>query len=333
MKKSMMITMSLAGLFSAASASSQADVHTYTIPRVAATAEQCGQVESWVVERFAKLADAKVINHGCERNAYRTYDLVLEYAKPVEANLVTTFDDDAYVNALYETADECVAQRDAETSKFRESTGLEPLIAYCIHDRKDQEVDNGWTLRIDGFGKPNLSPQHIARDFYNGIHGDVKSLEAALVSTLEAYGAKNTKTRIRATSNRSIVHAMYYAEKRLPILQYSEGRFKSFDSCERYQNVMRDIFSAADGQSAIFFCGGSTYSSTVYMYTAGVVMQPLATDLTSVKYETIEACEAKRSETESSWRDGLEKNVVGSVCAVEEAVTYDYVRMRMFWID
>jgi hypothetical protein len=333
MKKSKMIAVSLLGLTSAAATASQSEVHSYTIPRVAATAEQCGQVENWVVERFANLADAKVINHGCERNSYRTFDLVIEYAKAVKANLVSTFDEHSYVNALYQTLEDCVADRDVAAATFKEATGLEPLIAYCLHDRRDPEVDNGWTMRIDGFGKPRLVPQHLARDFYNGINGDVQSLEVNLKNTLEAYGASNVKTRIRASSNRAIVHALYYANKRLPILQYSEGRFKTMESCERNRDEMREIFSAAGGQSAIFFCGGSTYTSAVYLYTAGVTMQPLATDLTSVKYDTMEACEAKRSETESSWRDGLEKNVVGSVCAIEDAVTYEYVRMRMFWLD
>ena len=333
MKKIMMITVGLFGVLSAAASAMQVDVHSYRLPRVANTVEQCQQVQSWVVERFARLADAKVINHGCERNSYRTFDLVIEYSKAVEANLVTTFDEHSYVNALYETADECVAQREAEMVTFQSATGLEPLLAYCLYDRRDPEVDNGWTMRIDAFGKPKLSPQHLARDFYNGINGDVKDLESTFKNTLESYGVQNVRVRVRATANRAIVHAMYYAAKRLPILQYSEGRFKSMDSCLRYKDEMTTIFNAADGRSAIFFCGGSTYTSTVYMYSAGVVMQPLATDLTSVKYETVEACEAKREETESSWRDGLEKNIVGSVCAIEDAVTYDYVRMRMFWLD
>jgi hypothetical protein len=333
MKKTMMMTVGLFGLVLANASAAQVDVHAYRLPRVANTVEQCQQVESWVVERFARLADAKVINHGCERNSYRTFDLVIEYSKSVQANLVTTFDEHSYVNALYETADQCVAQRDAEMATFQAATGLEPLLAYCLYDRRDPEVDNGWTMRIDGFGKPKLSPQHMARDFYNGINGNVEALEATLKSTLEAYGAQNVKTRVRATTNRSIVHAMYYSAKRLPIIQYSEAQFKTLQSCESYRNEMRDVFAAASGQSAIFFCGGSSYTTTVYMYTAGIVMEPLATDLTSVKYNSFEECEAKRAETEASWRDGLEKNIVGSVCSAEEVVTYDYVRMRMFWLD
>jgi hypothetical protein len=311
----------------------RAEVHSYTLPRIAATAEQCQQVEGWVVERFARLAEAKVLNHGCERNPSRTFDLVIEYAKPVQAKLVSTFDEHAYVNALYEKADDCVADRDAAAATFQAATGIEPLIAYCIQERRDPEVDNGWTMRVDGFGAAKLSPQHLARDFYNGINGDVSALEATLKSTLEAYGASHVKTRIRAGANRAIVHGMYYASKRLPIMQYSEAQFKNMETCQKNRQEMLDVFTAAGGQSLIFFCGGSSYMSKVFMYTAGVVMQPLATEVTSVKYDTMEACEAKRADTETAWRDGLEKNVVGSVCAIEDAATYDYVRMRMFWLD
>lgn len=323
----------LLGLASSSISLAQSEVHSYTIPRVAATEAQCQEVASWVVERFARLADARVIANGCERNPHRTFDLVIEYSKPVEANLVTTFDEDAYVNALYDTAEACAASRDRDMATFKSATGLEPLIAYCIQDRRDPELDNGWSMRIDAFGKAKLSPQHLARDFYNGINGDVKSLEGTLKSALETHGAKSVQVKIKTTSNHSIVHALYYAARKVPMLQYSEGRFANLENCEKYRDEMSRIFTNAGGQSAIFFCGSSTYSATVYMYTAGVVMQPLATELTSMKYSTVEACEAKRAETEDAWRDGLSKEVVGSVCAMEDAVTYDYVRMRMFWLD
>jgi hypothetical protein len=312
---------------------SAAEVHAYKVERVAATAEQCAEVESWLIPRFATLAEAKVLNHGCERNPRRTYDLVIEYAKPVEVSLVTTMDEYAHVNALYETAEICNADINPALETFKAATGLEPLIAYCHREYLDPEVDNGWAMRIDGFGKPRLSPQHLSRDFYNGIHGDVNALESSLKNTLEAFGASNAKVRIRASSNRAILHAMYYAPKRLPILQYGTAQFKNLATCEKNREELEAVFAAAGGRSAIFFCGGSRYTATVYMYTAGVVVEPLATDLTKVKYDTMEACESKREHTETSWRDGLEKNVVGSICAIEDAVTYDYVRMRMFWID
>lgn len=332
MPKNLMGTI-LLGFASSSISLAQSEVHSYTIPRVAATEAQCQEVASWVVDRFARLADARVIANGCERNPHRTFDLVIEYSKPVEANLVSTFDEDAYVNALYDTAEACIASRDSDMATFKSATGLEPLIAYCIQDRRDPELDNGFAMRIDAFGKPKLSPMHLARDFYNGINGDVRSMEGILKSALETHGATGVRVKIKASPNHSVVHAMYYAARKVPMLQYSEGRFANLEGCEKYRDEMSRIFTTAGGQSAIFFCGRSSYSATVYLYTAGVVMQPLATDLTSMKYSSFEACESKRAETENAWRDGLAKEVIGSICAMEDAVTYDYVRMRMFWLD
>jgi hypothetical protein len=98
----------------------------------------------------------------------------------------STYDDHYYVKALYEKADDCVADRDASAATFQAATGIERLIAYCIHDRCDADVDNGWAMRIDGFCQAKLSLQHVARDFYSGIHGDVNVLELELKTTLKA---------------------------------------------------------------------------------------------------------------------------------------------------
>jgi hypothetical protein len=316
-----------------ASSAAMAEIHTYKVPRIGATEERCKEAESWIVDRFAQLAEAAILNHGCEVNPSRTFDLVIEYAKPVAANLVTTFEEFDYVHGLYDSSEECAAHYDEDLATFKNQTGLEPLLAYCYREPLSEDMDNTWTMRIDGFGTPTKSPQHLARDFYHGINGDPSALASHLKETLESYGASGTKVKIKASANRATIHAFYYAEKALPIVHFSEGQFSNLQLCEGYRDQMREVFARAGGQSVVFFCGGSSYASTVSVYTAGIVMQPLATDLTSVKYSTFDACEAKRAVTEAAWRNGLQKNVIGSICSIEDAFTYNYVRMRMFWVD
>jgi hypothetical protein len=310
-----------------------AEIHTYRLPRIASTEQNCQASEQWIVPKFAQLAEATVLNHGCEVNPSRTFDLVIEYAKPTLANLVSTYDEFDYVHGLYNSAEDCTAHYDEDLATFKQATGLEPLLAYCFLDRGGEDFESVWTMRIDGFGTPKLTPDHLAKDFYHGMNGDPAAFEGTLKTTLAAYGAQHVKVKIKTSENRTTMHAFYYSDKRLPLVQYGEGQFRTLQACENNRSVMQEVFSRADGQSVIFFCGGSNYTSTVYLYAAGIVMQPLATDLTSVKYSTFEACEAKRRETESNWRDGLQKNVVGSVCAIEDNLIHDYVRMRMFWLD
>ena len=315
------------------SSAALAEIHTYKIPRIGATEAACQQAESWMVEKFATLADASVLNHGCEINPSRTFDLVIEYAKPTVANLVSTYEEFDYVHGLYATAEECVAHYDEDMAIFKNQTGLEPLFAHCVKEPLSEDLHDIWIMRIDGFGTPKKSPQHIAKDFYHGLVGDVNQLASHLKTTLEGAGAADTKVMIKASSSRATVHAMFYSERSLPIVHYSEGQFTTLQACESYRDQMREVFARADGQSAIYFCGGSPYTSKVSVYAAGIVMQPMATELTSIKYNSPEACEAKRAETETAWRNGLQKNVIGSICSIEDAITYDHVRMRMFWLD
>ena len=315
------------------SSAAMAEIHTYKIPGFASTEKSCKETDSWLAERFARLADASVLSHGCEMNASRTYDLVIEYAKPVAANLVSTFAEYDYVHGLYDSAKDCVAHQNEDVAIFNKQTGLEALFSYCYQEPISEDMDRLWTMRIDGFGAPKKSPRHLSEDFSYGISGDISALTTHLKSTLEIYGAADAKVKITSTPDRATIHAFYYSEKSLPIVHFNDGRFKSIQECENYRDDMREVFARAGGQSAIFFCGTSPYLSTVLLYTAGTVTEPLATEFTTVKYGSLSACEAKRVETEATWRNDAHKNIVGSLCSLEEDIASEHTRMRMFWLE
>lgn len=316
------------------SSAALAEVHVYKLTQIAQTEAVCQQTENWIVEKFARLADATVLNHGCEMNASRAYDLLIEYANPMAVNVVSTYDELDHVHGLFDSSASCEAHYDQDLAIFKNQTGLEPLLAYCFRERLVGADQDSWTMRIDGFGTPKKSPQHVSKDFYYPISGDMDAYRRELQSALEAFGAADVNIRISNGANHATVHAMYYAEKRLPLVVYNEGTFSSLQSCERYRETMREIFAKADGRSAMYFCGTIPYTGIYNLYAAGLVMQPLATDVTSIKYGSFESCEAKRAETEAAWRTGLNKNVVGSICAMEDILSFDRtVRIRMFWLD
>ena len=163
--------------------SAYAEIHTYKIPRIAAKEQGCQEAEQWIVPKFAQLADATVLNHGCEINPSRSYDLVIEYAKPTAANLVSTYDEYDYVHGLYNSAEDCTAHYDEDLAIYKQATGLEPLLAYCFLDRGGEDFESAWTMRIDGFGTPKLAPDHLAKDFYHGMNGDAAAYEETLKAT------------------------------------------------------------------------------------------------------------------------------------------------------
>lgn len=309
-----------------------AAMHSYKLPKVAATLEQCQQVEEWAVERFSRLAEAAVLSHGCERNPSRTYDLVIDYEKAIEAPLVSTYDEYNLVHGLYATVESCQENIESDLVTFREATGIEPLIGYCFKDRPSDSIDQ-WELRIDGFGSPRLAPQHIAADFFDTIHGPVEQIAATLEQQLAESGAFAPKAKITADADRSAIYVLYYARQRLPIVTYSDAKFLNMEACENQRAAMSDIFSKAGGNTLVYLCGSNRYTSRISLYSSGIVTQPLATELTSVNYESFSACEEKRAATEATWRNRANKNVVGSLCAIEDNLIREFVRMRMFWLD
>jgi hypothetical protein len=162
----------------------------------------------------------------------------------------------------------------------------------------------------------------------------VAAYEVQLKAALEAFGGKNIRVMIRSHNNRASVHAMYYAEKHLQLFLYIEGHFQNLQSCESYRDKMSEIFRKAGGQSALYFCRNMPYISDYAMFSVGLVLEPLASKVSSAKFSSFAACEAKREETEMAWKNGLQKNVVGSVCAMEDTLTMDnFFSMRIFWLD
>jgi hypothetical protein len=316
------------------SSTAKAATHSYKIPKIAETKEHCQVVERSIVDQFSVRADASILSHSCQQNLSGSFDLVIEYVRPALLNLVSTYKEFGAVHGLYESAEECAAHYDQEKNTFKVQTGIEPLIAYCFKDSMQSDPLTLWAMRIDGFGDPKKSPRHISKEFYHNIVDDIGVLESELVSALEAFGADGTNVKIVANDRHAKLYAMYYAEKDLPIIEYNQGQFSNIESCEQNRDIMQEIFAKSGGRSAIYFCGAMPYSSTYYVYSLGLIIQPLASDLSTLRYQDFADCEAQRSEAEVAWRNDLRKNVVGSLCSMDNPFVFErFFRMRIFWLE
>lgn len=319
--------------FALAATSANAAIHHYRIPQVSHSQQWCEANDQPVATRFAEVTNSKILSHGCEQNPGRSWDMVIEYARASAPTLVTNYSEFDSVHGLYESQADCMARRDDDVNTFREATGLEPVVAYCYRDYLQDHDDDSWTLRMDAFGSAKLHPQIFSRQLYRTSNIDADATEASIKATLTAFGATGANARITGGRDRTSIMVSYYAAKELSLVEYYEGYFRSDAHCESYRNELREIYAQAGGQTAAFFCVGNSYSEYRRIFTVGVVTEPLATEVTAVKYHTFEACEAKRAETEEAWRTGLDRNIVGSICAVEEVITSSGVSMRMFWTE
>lgn len=140
---------------------------------------------------------------------------------------------------------------------------------------------------------------------------------------MSALGATGVDGKVFSDNGNTIVMAQYYAVRKLPILECSDGFIATLSVCERYRDVIREIYARAGGADV----------SKKRIYSVGLVSQPLASELATVKYQTQAACEAKRAPTDETWRLSLGRDVVGSICAVEWLASPSEVSMRLFWVE
>ena len=310
-----------------------AGIHNYRIEQITQAKEACVSNEELVTNRFAQLTNSKILSHGCEQNPGRSYDMVIEYARPSAPNFVTTYSEFASVHGLFKTAEDCAARRNSDVETFRNATGLEPIVAYCFQDYHNEDHDTSWTLRMDAFGSPKMSPYNHSRYIYSSTHADTNEVEASIKSALAAHGAIGANTLVTTGRDRTTIMISYYAVKELSIVEYEQGHFASLTQCENNRPLLNDIYSRAGGHSVAFFCAESSFSDFIRAFALGIVTQPLASELTSMSYQTFESCESKRTETEEAWRVGLERNIIGSICAIENTIIGRDVKMRIFWLD
>lgn len=310
-----------------------AGIHNYRIEQVSPTYEGCRAAENAVVVNFTQVTSASVLSHGCEQNPGRTFDLDIEYSHPSGLNLVTTYNEFGVVHGLYNSEQDCASQRNAKIAEFRSFTGLDPVVAYCYFDYHQEDSDSSWTLRIESFGNAKLIPHNFGRYLYDGGDLATQSISANIIQVLNRHGAVGASAKVSAYKNTTTLMISYYAPKELSLVEYYQGYFENPESCESYRGDVNQIFTRAGGNTATFFCVSNQYSFRTRIYTLGIVTQPLANELSSVKYPSYQACEAKRGEVEAAWRSGLGRDIIGSICAIDEIIGPLNIRMRLFWTE
>lgn len=311
-----------------------AGIHSYRIQQFTPSLQTCQVNESQVAERFKQQTGAKILSHGCEVTMRRSYDIVIEYARETIPEIVTTYDELRNLHGFFATEGECLAQLEPQVLIYRENTGLEPTVAFCFYDHVNASIDPSWTLRIDGFGSPRLKPFNYTRAFFETAFDASVNIESGIMRALSARGAAGVLTRVGLGRNLTTINVLYYAERKLGLVEYDTAYFTGLTHCESYRGLLTSVYDRAGGNIMAYVCAGSTLSKRVRAYALGIVTEPLATDLTSMKYPTFEACEAKRSEVEEAWRTGLERNVIASVCAYEDTLIGPApVTMRLFWLE
>jgi len=310
-----------------------AGTQVYKLTDAAKTIEQCQQIRASVVERFPTVAHSKVTASSCEKSFSGSYSILVEYVGPASTLLVSNYDEGADVHGLYQDLEDCESDLGTTMSEFEQMTTVAPFVAYCFRDLQREGVDKFFTLRIDGFGKPTRRPFNFARHFYDAGNFDPDTAAQDFRSAVTAFGALGVGVRLYTDAQNTSMMVSYYSERKLPLSIYSDAFFPDEVSCERYRNVMNEVYSAAGGRVATYFCAGNRDDQTRRMISVGLTAEPLASEVASVKHPTLKDCDKSRSSIEEAYRNSLSLNVVGSICGVEWLSSPTEFVTRIFWID
>ena len=315
------------------SSSAFATIKNHELPQFTRTLHECETLKAGVLHRFQKIAGAEPLSAICFENPGRSFNLTIQYNHDSVINAISTYNQFGNPSGLFVTHEACVAALAAEQETFQKATGLEPVAAYCFSDYHQETRVNAWTLRIDSFGEPRLKPFTFSRHFYDPIVSESANPEARFSEVLTAFGAVGIRTIVRRGPSSSDLFLSYYASRELPFFIYDRGYFNGPNHLNPYLSEFSEIYARAGGQMAAEFALHSSYSDYWSIFAIGTVLEPLTSHASDIHFSSLESCESERAKTENNWRNTLGKNVVGSVCAIEDVLFGSRYSMRIFWLE
>lgn len=311
------------------------NTRTYRATQITTTVAACNATRAAVEARFTQITGLKTLGSSCSENFEHSADLNLEYLSgDKDPTFVSTFTDSILSHGLYASKQECEAALPTQVATFEANTGLKALVAYCFMYYQ-QFNDTSYTLRVDSFGTAALNPFVITQQHSGSITpAEAGTQQAKLIGNLTALGATNPIVSIRSNGNSTFVVGLYYAKTKLPLTEFKLGFTKTEAECRATQQRFQSIIVKANGSIATASCFKIFSSKDVYeIFAFGSVPNNLVSKESELVFASAAECEAERPTIEQKWRDLLNRNVVGSICAFNDLPDGYKVKMRLFWMQ
>ena len=311
------------------------NLRDYKVIQITPTLAGCNATRAAVEARFVAITGLKTLGSNCVENPGHSADLSLEYVvSEKDPTFVSTFRDSPLAHGLYLSKESCNAALPKQVSDFEANTGLKSLVAFCFKDYRQWNEDTSWTLRIDSFGTAKLQPFAIPEHRFGNLSAaDLSAQQLALTAHLSALNAVSPNVAIWSNGSSTFIMMLYYAKAKLPLTTYELGLAKTEADCRALQPRIQDIVAKATGTIGVYMCLKTQFGHGVEIFVLASTMGPLANMLSELPYNTIAECDKERPAIEQKWHDVLNRNVVGSLCTMEN-LTGDYkVQMRLFWLE
>lgn len=258
MFKSIVLTLGFVAFTTPAFASAPLQSFQYWV-RVPANSSSCEEVAAQVGNRFeasTHLSGVEKICRGVVKAnfdgvAVNLYSILINYKAENPAELYTAslgglsdLGAPSPETGSYPTYAECAAALEDQSAKYEHATDLQAVAAYCV---PRHGYRNGYTLNVDGFGRPKKR--------LGIFHPAFSADDSAFLGQVQAYLAANGAEIVRTKDDAFL----YYAERSVSFRQQNFGFFHDLSQCETQIEVAATIFRSSGSKSEpLIRCAGES---------------------------------------------------------------------------
>ncbi len=320
-------------IFAVHSLKADPQLFTYRIEAWPQKGGNCEETAKQFATRFSELTGISTAKGYCRIESKNLVDVDIVYTAETRVNPVSTV---AFVKGVpkshqgsYDTNIQCESELADQLALFKFSTGLEALVSYCYQD--SSAFENGWVLRIDGFGNAKPLRLQVYEEALNG-----STLEK--ISELQTVFQKYAKSKLTQLSSVSL--PSYFGERAVRLVLYSQnplsirtqmiGKFASAETCNQNQSQLRKDVTEK-GELSPIFCVYDRVTEQYKLFLFLIRKDLWLESMVHSAYENLAACENDKAAAmkEMSKNTGFE--AITSVCSPDGSRTRMDIVLKMYW--
>lgn len=229
----------------------------YSLARFPRSQEPCVESARRVGEAFSAATGSRVLKAYCveESGGSLTVKVVYEGEARRPVSTLSRTSPDAGFGAFAARA-ECEAGLAAERDAFRAATGLEPVAAYCLEGGPSDR--RTWSMRLDGFGTPRLSPRGRTVPVFTRPEGvEAAAFLGGIKDALTAQGVDARFVAWRPTFGYAEMVVSYYGDSLLRLPFEEPVRVDSREQCAEALAEVRAWTAGRSPAPLALYCGRS----------------------------------------------------------------------------
>lgn len=286
----------------------------YSLSRYPKTEEPCVEAARRVAAAFAEATGAKVLKSYCVTDGSDSFALKVVYESQAALRPVTTLSrtsPDAGFGA-FESRAACEAALAGESAAFRGATGLAPVAAFCLpggpSDRRT------WSMRLDGFGAPRLSPHSRTLPVFTRPDGMTREqFLGGIKDALVAQGVEARHVAWRPTFGYAELTVSYYGDRRHTLPLDEPVRVDTKEQCREALAEVRPWAAARTPAPLALYCGQSmTGWELAWMFKEAA---SLKAEAAPDSFKSRADCLKGRAAVAERQRTELGRSVIGAVCS------------------